>query len=212
MADQFEVADLRTDCEETILQKIDASNVIEIYNLGHFHKSEKLKQAAFETIQSLFPGNPHTTYINQSYFGKEVQFVPKVKTKDSDKQENINVTCTIDSPHQTADAPHEPSNDIVCDKDASEPCSVQGENHHLFHTEKARIFYNTKHEMIPSVTQIARIRMRKFLYYNLCQNQWWKIILWPSHYIVGKICNIVKTFCSSSLLQLSFSRHSCTIY
>ena len=56
LASEFEVANLKSESVEIILKKLNESNVIEVYNLGHHHGSDKLKQAAFKAIQEIAPG------------------------------------------------------------------------------------------------------------------------------------------------------------
>ena len=56
LAIEFEVAKLKSECEEIILKMLNESNVIEVYNIGHHHGSDTLKQAAFDVIQEIAPG------------------------------------------------------------------------------------------------------------------------------------------------------------
>ena len=55
LAVKFDVPQLKLDCEDIIVSSLQESNMIEIYNLGHTHNSDKLKREAFEFIQVILP-------------------------------------------------------------------------------------------------------------------------------------------------------------
>ena len=66
LAIEFEVEILRSKSEEILLKKLNESNVIEVYNLGHHHGSIELKTAAFRMIQKIVPGIAND-FINEKY-------------------------------------------------------------------------------------------------------------------------------------------------
>ena len=53
---EFNVTNLKSECEELLLKTLNEANVIEIYNLGYQNGSEKLKRGALRTIQEIIPG------------------------------------------------------------------------------------------------------------------------------------------------------------
>ena len=55
LAVEFDVPELKLDCEDIIVSSLKESNMIEIYNLGRMHNSVKLKREAFEIIQEIHP-------------------------------------------------------------------------------------------------------------------------------------------------------------
>lgn len=55
LADKYDVPNLKTITEEMILKKVNKKNALDILNLGNLHKSEDLKEAAFEEIQKILP-------------------------------------------------------------------------------------------------------------------------------------------------------------
>lgn len=55
LATAFDVATLQATCIFQILENLDESNALEVFNLGHHNKSEELKKSAFEVIQEMFP-------------------------------------------------------------------------------------------------------------------------------------------------------------
>ena len=55
LAAEFDVSDLKSQCEEIIFNQLNEENVIEVYNLGSQHGSDNLKRAAFEEIQKIIP-------------------------------------------------------------------------------------------------------------------------------------------------------------
>ena len=55
LAVEFNVATLKSECEEIILRNIDEHNMLEIFNLGLLHGSENLKKFAFGRIKTSFP-------------------------------------------------------------------------------------------------------------------------------------------------------------
>ena len=55
LAVEFDVPELKLDCEDIIVSSLQESNMIEIYNLGRMRNSDKLKREAFEIIQEILP-------------------------------------------------------------------------------------------------------------------------------------------------------------
>ena len=51
LAIEFDVAELKLECEDIIISCLDESNVLEVYNLGRLQGSEKLKREAFGLIK-----------------------------------------------------------------------------------------------------------------------------------------------------------------
>lgn len=56
LACTFNVPELKLDCEDIIIGDLDELNMLEAYNLGQTHDSERLKRQAFEVIKSSLPG------------------------------------------------------------------------------------------------------------------------------------------------------------
>lgn len=55
LASEFDVPELKAECETIILRNFNHSNAREVYNLGHIHGSESLKREAFESIKRSHP-------------------------------------------------------------------------------------------------------------------------------------------------------------
>ena len=55
LAVKFDVPQLKLDCEDIIVNSLQESNMIEIYNLGRTNNSDKLKREAFKIIQEILP-------------------------------------------------------------------------------------------------------------------------------------------------------------
>ena len=55
LAAKFDVPLLILDCEDIIVSSLQESNMIEIYNLGCTHNSDKMKREAFAIIQEILP-------------------------------------------------------------------------------------------------------------------------------------------------------------
>lgn len=55
LASEFEVYALKTICIERILEKLDDSNALEVFNLSHHHQSVELKRKSFEVIKKMLP-------------------------------------------------------------------------------------------------------------------------------------------------------------
>lgn len=53
LACKYDVPDLKEICENIILENLDGTNAMEVFNLGHLHCCGKLKQAAFTEIECL---------------------------------------------------------------------------------------------------------------------------------------------------------------
>lgn len=55
LASEFDAQKLKAKCVSRILKNLDESNALEVFNLGHQHRLDQLKQPAFKTIQAMFP-------------------------------------------------------------------------------------------------------------------------------------------------------------
>lgn len=55
LASEFDVLELKAECETIILRNFNHSNAREVYNLGHIHGSESLQREAFESIKRAHP-------------------------------------------------------------------------------------------------------------------------------------------------------------
>ena len=55
LAVEFDVPDLKLECEEIVIDDLEKSNALETFNLAHSYKAEKLKQKSFEYIQRMMP-------------------------------------------------------------------------------------------------------------------------------------------------------------
>lgn len=55
LAIEFDVHDLEAACEEFIVETLEESNLLQVYNLGYERSSENLKLAAFAEIMKIFP-------------------------------------------------------------------------------------------------------------------------------------------------------------
>lgn len=60
----FDVPDLKEICEARILDDVDESNAVEVFNLGHRHQSDELKQKSFKIIKKMLP-ELNVTSINK---------------------------------------------------------------------------------------------------------------------------------------------------
>lgn len=69
----FKVAsNIRATCTDKILANLNDSNALEVFNLGHHHQSDELKQPAFNAIQKMFPEIPDTLINNPDHINKLV--------------------------------------------------------------------------------------------------------------------------------------------
>ena len=55
LAVEFDVASLKLECEEIILQNLNEVNMLKVFNIAHIRGSEVLKKAAFAIIKKSFP-------------------------------------------------------------------------------------------------------------------------------------------------------------
>lgn len=55
LASEFDVPELKSECEKIILRNFNQSNAREVYNLGHIHGSESLKREAFDSLKRSYP-------------------------------------------------------------------------------------------------------------------------------------------------------------
>ena len=75
LAIEFDVAELKLECEDSIISSLDESNVLEAYNFGHLQGSEKLKREAFEVIKEVVPD------VTDAMIGEHVIINDLVATK-----------------------------------------------------------------------------------------------------------------------------------
>lgn len=55
LASEFDVLEPRKICTTLIMAKLDESNAVEIFNLGHRYASKEMKQKSFQIIKKMFP-------------------------------------------------------------------------------------------------------------------------------------------------------------
>lgn len=55
LASEFDVQKLKAKCVARISNTMDESKALEVFNLGHQHKSDELKKSAFKVLQKMFP-------------------------------------------------------------------------------------------------------------------------------------------------------------
>lgn len=70
LATVFEVSTLKLICTEKISTCLSPSNALEVFNLGHDHKSDRLKNEAFKVIQKIIPEVPDCVVDNQDQVNK----------------------------------------------------------------------------------------------------------------------------------------------
>lgn len=54
LCSKYEITELKSSCEENIVEEIDETNAFEVLNYGHIHSSEIIKKAAFKEIRKMF--------------------------------------------------------------------------------------------------------------------------------------------------------------
>lgn len=64
LASEFDVQEARTICIERILETLDESNAVDVFNIAHRHSSIVLKKKSFEIIKAIFP-RLGDTFINK---------------------------------------------------------------------------------------------------------------------------------------------------
>lgn len=57
LATKFKVCELKSICEEIILDNLDESNAYQVFTLGRLYKSTEMKQKAFDEMNGMFPGS-----------------------------------------------------------------------------------------------------------------------------------------------------------
>lgn len=55
LASEFDVLEPKKICKTLIMAKLNESNAVEVFNLGHRYSSEEMKQKSFEIIMKMFP-------------------------------------------------------------------------------------------------------------------------------------------------------------
>lgn len=55
LATKYDVSELRRSSEQMLMENLDESNALELFDLGHRHGSQQLKALAFNEITSMFP-------------------------------------------------------------------------------------------------------------------------------------------------------------
>lgn len=55
LASEFDVLEPKKICKTLIMAKLNESNAVEVFNLGHQYSSEEMKQASFKIIMKMFP-------------------------------------------------------------------------------------------------------------------------------------------------------------
>ena len=75
LAIEFDVTELKLECEDIIISSLDESKVLEAYNLGRLQGSEKLKREAFDVIKDMLPD------LTDAMIGKHAMINELVATK-----------------------------------------------------------------------------------------------------------------------------------
>lgn len=55
LAVKYELPELKSICEQMVIERLDESNALEVFDLGNRHGSQQLKALAFNEIKSMFP-------------------------------------------------------------------------------------------------------------------------------------------------------------
>lgn len=70
----FKVASkLRKTCADRVLSTLNETNALEVFNLGHDHKSDELTKAAFNILQKMCPDIPDALINSPEHINKRIQ-------------------------------------------------------------------------------------------------------------------------------------------
>lgn len=69
---KYKVEELKSICEDVILDRLDDTNSLEVFSIGHENCLEKLIASAFREIQYMFDGKIKDEFMNQPEIVKEL--------------------------------------------------------------------------------------------------------------------------------------------